>query len=211
MGIQRLSCSLPLIATLFAITACSGVQSAEQSAPASSEQRPDQVVAEVDGRKITLRELDEKWLSIDPAEQTRVTQLLYQNRRNVLDQMVGDLLIDEAAKSAKQSTEQFLEQEMAKRSKPINEAEIKMFYDANKDRAQGRSYEELLGPIRTFLVSQREQQARAQLVDELKKKRGAAVRVTLDPPRREVQVAAHDPATGSPSAPVTIVEFSDYQ
>ena len=46
-----------------------------------------EVVAELGGRKVTLKELDEKWQALDPGEQARVTQLLYQNRRNALDQL----------------------------------------------------------------------------------------------------------------------------
>jgi len=33
----------------------------------------------------------------------------------------------------------------------------------------------------------------------------------LDPPRQTIELAAHDPAMGPLSAPVTLVEFSDYQ
>ncbi len=93
-------------ALLLAVTACSGTQTAAQGSP----QTPDQVVAEVGGRKITLKELDEKWQAVDPGEQARVTQLVYQNRRNILDQLMGDLLIEEAAKAANLAPEAFVKQ-----------------------------------------------------------------------------------------------------
>ena len=84
--------------------ACADAQTApaEQAPPSATldARTPDAVVAEVGGRKITMKELDDRWQSMDPAERARVTQLLYQNRRNVLDQMVGDVLIEEAAKAA---------------------------------------------------------------------------------------------------------------
>ena len=48
--------------------------------------------------RITLKELDAKWEEFDAAERARVTQLLYQNRRNMLEQLVGDILIENAAK-----------------------------------------------------------------------------------------------------------------
>src|SRR5918993_2690276 len=69
---------------------------------------PDQVVAEVGGRKVTLKEVDAKWEEFDAAERARVTQLLYQNRRNMLDQLVGDILIENAAKAANQTVEAFV-------------------------------------------------------------------------------------------------------
>ncbi len=136
---------------------------------------------------------------------------MYQSRRNVLDQMMGDLLIEEAAKAANLAKDVFLKQEVEKRAQPISDAEIQRFYEENKDRAQGRTAEQLRGPITEFLQGQRQSQAVAQLVDELKQKKGGAVRVMLDPPRKAVDVAADDPSIGPASAPVTIVEFSDYQ
>jgi protein-disulfide isomerase len=188
--------------------------SSAEMTPSAQTQTPaqDTVVADVAGRKITLKELDEKWEEIDPGEQARAMQLLYQNRRNVLDQMVGDILIENAAKAAGMSTEQFLEQENAKRIKEPTDADIQQFYEQNKERTQGRSFEQLKGPIGEFLKSQREQQARAQLVDELTKKgSGGAVKVTLEPPRRDVAIESHDPARGPATAPITIIEFSDFQ
>ena len=70
---------------------------------------PDQVVAEVGGRKITLKDVDAKWEEFDAAERARVTQLLYQNRRNMLEQLVGDILIENAAKAAGQSVDAFVD------------------------------------------------------------------------------------------------------
>jgi protein-disulfide isomerase len=196
--------------SLLALAACSGTQTAAQSGGVS-QQGQDAVVAELGGRKITLKELDDKWQSLDPGERARVTQLLYQNRRNVLDQLIGDALIEEAAKTAGVSSAQYVDQEAAKRAQPVTDADVKSFYEANKERAQGRTLDELQPQIREFLQSQRQQQARAQLVDELKRKRGADVKVLLDPPRQTVELAEHDPSLGPPGAPVTIVEFSDYQ
>jgi protein-disulfide isomerase len=196
---------------LLVLPACGGTQTSAQSGgSASASQGQDAVVAELGGRRITMKELDERWQAVDPAERARVTQLLYQNRRNVLEQMIGDLLIAEAAKSAGMSEEQYLEQETAKRARPVTEAEVRTFYDDNKDRAQGRTFEQLQEQIREFLQSQRRLQARAQLVDDLMNERDD-VRVLLDPPRQEVRLTDHDPASGPANAPVTIIEFSDYQ
>lgn len=192
-----------------AVTACSESSSAAGQAP-SPAANPDQVVAEVAGRTITLREIDAKWEEFDAAERARVTQLLYQNRRNMLDQVVGDILIENAAKAAGATVEAFVKQDAAKRATPVTDQEVAQFFEANRDRAQGRTLEQLGPQIRDFLVSQRALQARAQLVDELKAK-GAGIKVMLDPPRYTVATSAADPVRGVASAPVTIIEFSDYQ
>ena len=193
---------------LSSVAACTSAQTAPaEQAPA---QTADAVVAEVAGRKVTLKELDEKWQEVDPAERARVTQLLYQHRRNMLEQIVGDALIEQAAKAANMPVAKFVEAQSAKLAQPVTDAEIQQFFDANKERAQGRTMEQLREPIREFLASQRQQQARAQLVDDLKSK-GAGVKVMLDPPRVNVAVGANDPTKGPASAPVTIIEYSDFQ
>ncbi len=184
-------------------------QAATQSQP-STPQTADAVVAEIGGRKITMKELDDRWQSMDPAERSRITQLLYQNRRNVLDQMMGDLLIEQAAKTAGVPVQKFTEDETAKRLKPVTEADVRQFYEDNKDRAQGRSLEQLSDQIRSFLTGNSQQQARAILVDDLKKKANAT-RILLEPPRIAVEISDDDPSVGPATAPVTIVEFSDYQ
>jgi protein-disulfide isomerase len=193
---------------VLAALACTKAETAP-SEQAASPQAQDTVVAEVAGRRITLKDVDERWQSDDPAERARVTQLLYQNRRNVLDQIVGDLLIEEAAKAAGNAKDEYQKKEIAARLKPVTDDEVKQFYEQNKDRAQGRPLAELSPMIQQFLVSQRQQQARAQLVDDLKKK--STARILLDPPRQTINVSSDDPSSGPANAPITLVEFSDYQ
>ena len=173
------------LAFALAGAACSEPSRAAAQAPPSAASNPDQVVAEVAGRTVTLKELDAKWEEFDAAERARITQLLYQNRRNMLDQLVGDILIEEAAKAAGASPKDYLSQDSAKRAAPLTEREIVQFFEANKDRAQGQTLEQLRGQIKSFLESQRKLQARAQLVEELKGK-SATVKVMLDPPRYSV-------------------------
>jgi hypothetical protein len=208
----RLKMLVALVATV--AMGCGNAPSAAQSPPSASASEAaagsDQVVAEVGGRKITLAEVDAKWQEFDAAERARLTQLLYQSRRNMLDLVVGDALIADAAKAANMSVEAFTEREMAKRLKPPTEADLRAFFEENKERAQGRSFEDLRKPITDFLGSQRQAQARAQLVDDLRGK-AANVKVLLEPPRVEVAIASSDPVTGPDTAPVTIVEYSDYQ
>jgi protein-disulfide isomerase len=168
------------------------------------------VVAEVNGRPITLAEVDAKWQEFDAAERARVTQLLYQSRRNMLDVVVGDVLIADAAKAANLSVDAYTERELARRLQPVTDADVQRFFDENKERTQGRTLEQLRQPILEFLGGQRQQQARAKLVDDLRNK-AANVRVMLEPPRVEVTLAANDPSLGPAAAPVTVVEYSDYQ
>jgi hypothetical protein len=214
MYIARLRVIVALAATV--ALGCGNSPSAAQS-PASAPAPPpvnpggsDPVVAEVGGRKITMSEVDAKWQEFDAAERARLTQLLYQNRRNMLELVMGDVLIADAAKAANMTPEAYTEREIAKRTQPVGDADVQRFYEENKERAPGRTLEQLRQPITEYLQGQRKGQARALLVDELRNKT-SNVKVLLDPPRVEVLVAANDPVRGAATAPVTLVEFSDYQ
>ena len=207
---SRLALAAWLAAAAAGLAACAEEPRAAAQAPAPPSD-PDQVVAEIGGRKVTLKDIDAKWEEFDAAERARVTQLLYQNRRNMLEQLIGDILIENAAKAAGQPVETFVTQDAAKRVKPVGDAEVSEFYEQNKDRTQGRTLDQLRAQIKDFLDAQRKLQARAQLVEELKAKHGTDVKVILDPPRYTLKVEDHDPIRGAASAPVTVVEFSDYQ
>ena len=203
------TCALLLAAAVAFSSACAGeTTSAQTPAPPTN---PDQVVAEVAGKAITLKEVDAKWEEFDAAERARVTQLLYQNRRNMLEQLVGDILIENAAKAANQTVDAFVAEDAAKRQQPVSEAEVAQFYEQNRDRAQGRTLDDLRAQIKDFLESQSKLQARAQLVTDLRAKSDGGVKVMLDPPRYTVAIEDHDPVRGEATAPVTLVEFSDYQ
>ena len=209
----RLKMMVALVAAV--AIGCGNSPSAAQSppsapAPSAAAGGTEQVVAEVGGRKITMADVDAKWQEFDAAERARLTQLLYQNRRNMLDLVVGDALIADAARAANMSVDAYTQREVGRRVKAPTEADIRAFYEENKERAQGRGFEDLRKPIEDFLGSQRTAQARAQLVDELRTKAGN-VRVLLEPPRVEVAIASTDPTVGPDGAPVTIVEYSDYQ
>ena len=208
MMFHRVAATSLSLATVLSLAGCAETpRAAEQNLSTSS---PDQVVAEIGGRKITLKEVDEKWEQFDSAERARVAQLLYQNRKTMLEQLVGDILIDQAAKTANMGVDAYLAQETAKRAQPVSDADVQAFYDQNKDRTGGRSMADLKKPITDFLQGQRRLQARAQLVDELRSAT-SSVKVMLEPPRYTVELASHDPIRGESTAPVTLVEFSDYQ
>jgi protein-disulfide isomerase len=196
-----------LALVILTAAACTSAQTA--SADQSASQTADAVVAEVAGRKITLKEVDERWQAMNPVERARVTQLLYQNRRSVLEQIMGDMLIENAAKAANMTSAQYLEEETQKRATPVADNEVEQFFEANKDSARGRTFEQLREPIRQYLTEQKKQQARAKLIADLSNP--SAVRVMLEPPRQTVEVAAGDPVRGPATAQVTVVEYSDFQ
>ena len=108
------------------------------------------MVAEVAGRKITLAEVDAKWQEFDAAERARVTQLLYQSRRNMLDLVMGDLLIGDAAKAANLSVEAYTEREFAAelRAPALRASPSSIFFRASASSRRGQSSWTSCGPRR---------------------------------------------------------------
>jgi protein-disulfide isomerase len=178
------------------------------SAPA--QQAPLDAAARVGDRTITVKELDDRWRAGDPAGHSEATQKLYEGRRNALDEIIAEMLVAEAAKGKGMSPDAYVEAEIARRAKPVTDADVVAFYQSNIGQMQGRSLDAVAPVINRYLQEQQRVTARQALVAELRKG-GPALRVLIDAPRHELTLAATDPAIGSASAPVTIVEFSDFQ
>jgi protein-disulfide isomerase len=171
---------------------------------------PGDLAARVGDRTITVRELDEKWRATDAAQHAEALQALYDGRRSALENMIADMLVAEEAKKKGMSPDAYVESEISKRVKPVTDAEVVTFYQSNSNQMQGRTLEQMSPAINRYLADQQRDTARQALITELKKA-GPAIRVSLDAPRMAVTLAATDPAVGPASAPVTLVEFSDYQ
>ncbi len=177
------------------------------SAPAQS---GSDVAARIGSRAITIKELDDRWRASDPAEQSETIQKLYDGRRNALEESVGEMLLTEAAKARGLSPEAYVESEISKRAKPVTDVDVVTFYQQNQGQMEGRSLETMAPAINRFLTEQQAQAARAALITELRTG-GPAVSVMLESPRFELELADSDPSLGSAKAPVTLVEFSDFQ
>ena len=118
----------------------------------AAHQTQDAVVAEVGGRKITLKEVDDRWQAINATERARVTQLLYQNRRNVLEQMMGDLADRERRQGRGHADGAVPRQEIQKRLAPVTDADIQQFFEAEQGSHAGtHASTSCKEPIREFL------------------------------------------------------------
>jgi protein-disulfide isomerase len=88
----------------------------------------------------------------------------------------------------------------------VSDADVDAFYEQNKAQIP-RPKDQVAGQIKTYLEQQGQQKARTEYFKTLQAK--YKVDYKLEPVR--VEVAATGPAKGPASAPVTIVEFSDFQ
>ena len=176
---------------------------------AAPAQQPE-TAARIGNRTVTTKDLDERWRADDPAAQAEATQKIYDGRRAALDAIIADQLLTEAAKKKGMTAAAFELEELGKRTKPVSDGEVVAFYQANANQMQGRPLE-VMGPaISRYLTEQQRDNARRELIAELRKA-GPEVRILIDAPRREVAIEASDPSLGRASAPVTLIEFSDFQ
>jgi len=179
-------------------------------APAQQASSGTDVAARVGDRAITVKELDDRWRMANPAEHAEATQKLYDGRRNALEEIVAEMLIGNAAKGKGMSAAAYEEAEVSRRVKPVTDADVVAFYQANSNQMQGRPLDAMTPAINRYLQEQQQATARQAFIAELRKA-GAPVRLLFEPPRTALTIAATDPILGSTTAPVTIVEFSDFQ
>ena len=178
--------------------------SASQADGNGSSKADASAVAKVGDRVITAAELDEKVRK----DNMKAFQAYYDARKAALDQMITQQVIDEVL-AERGITENELQNEIRADLQAATPEEIRAFFDQNQAQMGGRAFDQVAPQIASFLNQQRTTNAMRDFVDDLKSKAG--VEVFLDPPRMEVKVAANDPKKGPEGAPITLVEFSDFQ
>jgi protein-disulfide isomerase len=131
----------------------------------------------------------------------------YELKSKELEKLVNQRLLESAAKSKGLSTEAFLEQTVDRSLPRPTPSEVEAYYLAQKDQVN-RPLSEVKPQLEQALMEARRQQARQDYLDSLHQKASLAILL----PRPKIDVAA-DPSRllGNPDAPVTIVEFSDFQ
>jgi len=172
-------------------------------------QSPTDVVAIVGNTSITLAEVDQKAMQQPASEfgQLKLVLALYEARRAAIDEIVGEKLIAEEAKTRGMTADALIDAEITSKIANVSEAEILAWYNANPSRVQGAKIDQVRQPIRSLLTQQRTSQAYQSYVDKLRAK--TTVRTALEPPR--MKVAADGPSRGPANAPIELVEFSDFQ
>jgi protein-disulfide isomerase len=163
------------------------------------------VVARIGDTAITVDQIDERAAS----SLMKVRQQEYDVRQQALDAMINDDLLDREAKAKGVTKDKLIETEITSKAPDATQAEIDAYYEQNKARMGGQTKEQIAPQIGAMLKSQKGGAVQGEYMKTLRQKYG--VKVMLEPPR--VQIAVDDDAArGGPNgAPITIVEFSDFQ
>jgi protein-disulfide isomerase len=177
------------------------------TAPRALADDPNAVVATVGNHKISEKDLDAK---VQPQVaqmraqlEKRVDDIIadksFDLRRETLEKMTDDYLVQQAAKKDKMSVDAYVKQETSGKN-AVSETDAKKYFDQNKGNSQIQ-----FDQIKPQLIAMLSRQA---MLDRLRK--DEPVKILLEPKRVAVNSAGH-PAQGPKDAPVTIVEFADFQ
>jgi len=164
------------------------------------------VVAELAGKPITLAELDEQ---VGAANLASLRQQEYDLRRAALDELLEKRLFELEAKKRGISVEALVQQEVDAKAAAADRAEAEMVYARNAQRVAGLPKDQVMADIERQQTARNRAQRRDAYRQELIKASG--VKLRLEPPRFAVSIPAGAPTLGPANAPVTIVEFADYQ
>jgi protein-disulfide isomerase len=189
---------------LLATLACQQFGQNPAHGDGSGEPANSAAAATLDGRTITIGELDDfvKEGLFSDATSERNPATLYDVRSRALKEMLDEMILERAASAANLSPENYLTQQIEAQGE-VPDEEIGAFYDENIDQMGGLSLDEMRDRISAFLMQQRT----ATIVSDLRDQ--AATEILLEPAR--VEVEAIGPSKGPDDAIVTIIEFSDFQ
>lgn len=167
---------------------------------------PAAVLATVGGKPITAGVIIER---LKPAIY-KMRLSVYEIQSEALERTINDLLLIAEANRRNVPPEEIVRTEISERSHPPTEAEVAKFYAENKTRI-GRDLNSVRNQLGEYLQEQGRQQLERTMSEKLRK--GAQVRLLISEPQPPTQAIStdDDPSRGVATAPVTIVEFTDFQ
>jgi protein-disulfide isomerase len=177
----------------------------EATPPASAAERA-RVFATVNGQRITSGDIEDSLAPLIFSVQEQV----YAARKQDLDIKINDILLSNEAQKRQVTTRALLDAEVETKVPPVTDAEAQAFYDENKARIGGE-FAQVKPQVLEYLKEQAAQRLRVGFAQRLRQ--GAALQMFLTPPVAPVLKIATDdqPTKGTASAPVTVIEFTDFQ
>jgi len=160
-------------------------------------------VATVAGQPVTEQELVE---ALGPQQLMQMRTQEYETKSKALENVIRLKLVQVEANKHGISAEKLVEQEIDSKVTEPTDGEVEAYF-WGQNRA-GARFDDVKEQYRTALKRLNQQKARQVYADSLREKSDVAI--LLRPPSVDV---AYDPARvkGDPKAPITIVEFSDFQ
>lgn len=203
--------ALPLLVGTLSF-GCSKPSGAETGAAALfAVQDPKATVASVDGTPITEGELMIEAKPSLVAVENKFAEEAHAQKLSALDRLVEKRLLEARAKKEGVTVEALLDREVSRKVPEPAEQLLQAVYDQTKTTGQALPpFPEVKGEIAAFVKGKTTQELRQQLLARLRAE--AKVESFLPPLLlSKVDFKADGPSRGDAGAPVTIVEFSDYE
>jgi protein-disulfide isomerase len=134
----------------------------------------------------------------------------YEIEKQQADQLVDNMLLLAEASRRQIGPEEIVRTEVSDKVKAPTDDEVTKFYNENKVRISG-DLNSVRNQVATYLENEGRQRLEKQLSERLRK--NADIRWLINEPPQPVQEVSvdDDPSIGPATAPVTIVEFTDFQ
>jgi protein-disulfide isomerase len=186
-----------------------------QSASGQKQQDPSAPVARISGEVVTAGQLDEQVKKELAQLDQQYQEQRYQLRRQALEGMLRRKAFEAQAKkkgfTGDKAVEELVNKEIADKIPDPSDSEMRALYERAKAGGQQLPpFDQVKADIARFIKNQKGQGAMADYYETLKKEQNIEVLLPpYEPPK--VAVEATGPSKGPADAPVTIVEFSDYE
>jgi protein-disulfide isomerase len=191
-----------MLASLVFVCGCSKGNTLTTSGSLGGPSGP-QVIATINGNPIKAEELD----GVVKKQMQRIETQVYQIKKQGLEELIDDKLIETAAKKKGQTVDEYLKEEVDAKTTEPSEQEVKALYEARKGK-DTLPFEKVKDQVLEFLKQNKKSRARQELIAKLRN--DADIKVLLEPPRTQINID-NAPSMGPKDAKITLVEFSDYQ
>ncbi len=213
-----------LLAVSWSVTACNQANATAVAAAATpAAQGPNDVAAKIGSRTFSNAELDTR-LKDDLAalqdraraseEQLRaqlegIKSQVREQEYNLRKKALTEVLFDMEAQARGITRDALLAQEVTAKSQ-VTTADTDALWLEVKDRAKGATKEQVLPQINQMAAQRKAENRLSAYQRELFKKHRVTL-VGLQPSRKVVNIPSDAPTMGPKDAPITLVEFTDYQ
>lgn len=203
---------------VLALTAC-GANTATTPTPApdaspmtASEVSGDTVIASWDGGQITQAELNEAVGMRLTSMEVEYLMKRYDTQAQALDGMMRDRILEAEATSRGITLDELLQAEVEAKTTAPTDEQVDLFYTQNAQRMNGASLAEARPFIEQQIMQQNQGDRFREWYQELTAQKSVDMALAApDLPRIDVPIADHDPVLGDPNAPLTIVQFAEFE
>ncbi len=159
--------------------------------------------AVLNGQAITEEEMNK----LAKNRMMKVMSQMYDIQRDAIDQIIDERLLEAEAKKQGKTIQDLIKSVQSKAA-AVTEDEAKMMYEMQKKSFGDQTFDQVKTRLMSQMEAQKKQAAVGEFIESLRTK--ADIKVNLSRPRAEVSVD-DDPSKGPKTAPVTLIEFTEYQ